>query len=405
MKTHHISIFLTALIFIFLHILGRYSGSAYVWGVDQWRYFPVEWAAVFTIVCLTVLIPFINRKMTALVDIVSKFIGKITSKIWWSLSFGILLFICIELFLNFRVKTHFLGDGYVRMRNLEKLSEFQIKNVLDIYDYVNFNIYSFLHSVIKANPLIPFVLVGVLCGILFVIVSIYLSRQFKESAFLFLLLVFTGTIQLFFGYVEIYAISTLLILLYIYLSIRCLKNEIRFYYPLVVLLAGMVFHASVLFLIPSGLYLVWFHYRDRLLKRKRILIVLSGLLLTTAIFYLVFNGGEHVTAFLTGEHILPINKMQSDIKTAYSLFSFSHFADVFNGYLLAAPVFIFALMLVIVHFKTLVRKIEQRGIFLLTAVLGYSVFTFFINFEIGVFRDWDLFSPAALPMVVFTFLF
>ncbi|MFC1558088.1 tetratricopeptide repeat protein [candidate division KSB1 bacterium] len=404
MKTHNISIFLTALIFIILHIFGKYSNSAYVWGVDQWRYFPAEWTVVFTVVCLVVLIPFINRKMTLFVEAVSGFIGKITSKIWRSLSFGILLFICIELFLNFRVKTHFLGDGYVRMRNLERLSEFQIKNVLDIYDYVNFNIYSFLQSIIKTNSLIPFVLIGVLCGILFVFVSIYLSKQFKQSAFLFLLLVFTGTMQLYFGYVEIYAISTLLVLLYIYLSIRCLKNDVSFYYPLVVLLAGIVFHASVLFLIPSGLYLVWFHHRDRLLQRKRIFIALSGLFLFAAVFYLLFNGREHVTAFLTSEHILPVNKIQSDIKTAYSLFSFSHAADVLNGYLLAAPVFIFTLMLIIVHFKTLVRKIEQKGIFLLTAVLGYSVFTFFINFEIGVFRDWDLFSPAALPLVVFTFL-
>lgn len=404
MKKHYLLLFIAALLFIILHYLGRWSNSPYVWGVDQWRYFSRTWTVTFTIACLVVWIPFINRKIAALFDVIFRLAERIPARLRWISISGIVSFIFLELFLYFRIKTHFLGDGYLRLRNLRKLSEYQVNNVLDVYDYMNFNVYSFFQNIFKVSPLVPFILVSVLCGIGFVITAVYISKQFKNGEYLFLLLVFTGTIQLYFGYVEIYAISTLLVILYFYFSIRCIRGDAGIYYPVLILIIGIAFHFSLLFFVPSLLYLAWSRYGDRLYKSVFGIIMSICLLSGIIILFVIFNAWEFLTAFIKGGHTLKLFRPANDIMSAYSLFSFSHFADVFNGYQLAVPLLLFTLMLVIMNFKILKEKIDPPGIFLLTAIGGYVIFTFFINFEIGIFRDWDLFSQIAIPVVIFTFL-
>jgi len=84
----------------------------------------------------------------------------------------------------------------------------------------------------------------------------------------------------------------------------------------------------------------------------------------------------------------------------YTMFSLAHALDIANQQLLSAPVVWPALILAAVFGWRALPRADVSFRWLMVLALLYLALTLVWNPDYGGQRDWDLFSPAALPATV-----
>ena len=106
---------------------------------------------------------------------------------------------------------------------------------------------------------------SIICGMIFVYMLLtftaQLGRSPLESAVLAGLILTTGSMQLFFGYVENYTLVSLGLLITLFLAWRALHGEIQPVWPVLALSLTNAFHPSTVFLWPGMLLLSWLCWR------------------------------------------------------------------------------------------------------------------------------------------------
>lgn len=83
----------------------------------------------------------------------------------------------------------------------------------------------------------------------------------------------------------------------------------------------------------------------------------------------------------------------------YTMFSWGHLIDMINEQLLTAPAAIPGLLLLLAM-GNIRRQVTPWTRFLLLAAGLYLLFTWTWNPDYGGQRDWDLFSPVAIPLTL-----
>ena len=81
----------------------------------------------------------------------------------------------------------------------------------------------------------------------------------------------------------------------------------------------------------------------------------------------------------------------------YTMFSIGHLIDIVNQQLLVAPMVWPSLILIWLLARQRMPRKDATGRFLLLMAGCYLLVTLVWNADYGGQRDWDLFSPAALP--------
>ncbi len=276
---------------------------------------------------------------------------------------------------------------------------------------------------------------SILSGVGFVYVLFLLAdllgRDLLEKAAVFGLVVTTGSLQLFFGYVENYTIISLGLIVTLYLGVRCLRGETSLTWPSSALAITNAFHPSTIVFWPAMAYLGW-----RVVGRRvrmngsaiwgaRRLREWAKLALPPA---LVFVGlAMFMTAVGHGPGAMLVDDRPGGadgipfvalFRTTtrwqhYTMFSLAHVVDWTNEHFLISP---FGLLLLLVALVTeawrrLIGRLqrddklspgpqrmnEYQGIaaFLSIASFVYLLLTFVWNPDYGGRRDWDLFAPSA----------
>jgi hypothetical protein len=176
--------------------------------------------------------------------------------------------------------------------------------------------------------------------------------------------------QLFFGYIENYSIMTLGILIYAYLGLLRLQDQIALVWPAVALALTNAFHPSTIILTPSLIYLAVaavpieqgnIHSVTNVLKRERWRIDVRSVLSVVLPYTLVFAGvialmslGEHGLDALMGidfpgggdrSWFVPLFEVTTKWQH-YTMFSVGHLVDIVNQQLLVAPIVWPSLMLI-----------------------------------------------------------
>jgi hypothetical protein len=258
-----------------------------------------------------------------------------------------------------------------------------------------------------------YALTSTLCGGLFVYVLLLaahaLGRNGPERAVIFGLVASAGAIQLFFGYVENYTIMSLGILLYLYLGLRCLRGEIGLAWPATALALSNAFHPSTIVLAPSLLYLFWRRAKSGARAGAVAGLALPFVLVALGVLLLLQSGGHGLDA-LTGvdapggmdrRWLVPLWRAETRWEH-YTMFSWGHLRDIANEQLLIAP---FGLPLIAAIVTLKARRTSQADMggllpFLALATGFYLLFTWVWNPDYGGQRDWDLFAPAAWPLML-----
>jgi len=395
------------ILFILLHTLGTFLPVEHFWSVHLWGYFPAWVITILTIMgtgtCLLSLRDDLSMNPFK-IDIFSGRLNYFLIPLGSALPFWLL-----------RERLFFTGDGYLWLRNLETGMKFRTHEPLEYYIHAYF--YDFSKSTLNLSPEISWALISVLCGVIFVCVAMLIAHHTGTSLtkknIIFLSLVSTGSIQLFFGYVETYSILMLFTATSILFAIMSFKNKNFLFLSVFTFSLAVCAHPSVAAFSPAFIYLfiVFFKEKNKWIEK----LLYSGKYIAASALPIVLSlllfqtGGITIRTFIeeySGKsHILPLVLNNESSNIPYSLLSAAHIIDIINEYMLIAPITFFMIFILILK-PGIIRKIfsEKLYLFLFTGSLFYAAFCFAFNMEIGVSRDWDLFSPSAIPVTLLSIL-
>lgn len=210
----------------------------------------------------------------------------------------------------------------------------------------------------------------------------------RKPLYAFLLCISGGFMQLFFGDVENYTLVSAWMMGYFLAAALFLEKKISVVIPAALLAIAMMFHLLAGFLIPSMLYLFFVAWQR---NEKRAVIYAAGIFaFIIALTLLIFH--------LKG---LPISDLWYKSNATgrggkFSMlppFSFDYYADIANLIFLLLPAWI--LILPLLFYKRLM--LDEHNYHLLIASFFMGGFVLLWHAYLGVYQDWNLFAPAALP--------
>jgi hypothetical protein len=268
-----------------------------------------------------------------------------------------------------------------------------------------------------------YAITSVLTGVGFVyslfLLTDSLGRDRLEKATIFGLVITTGSVQLFFGYIENYTLISLGLILTLYLGVRCLRGEISLAWPSLTLSITNAFHPSTAILWPAMGYVAWRvaghqssagastpQRRGRPSEWAKL--ILPPILVFAALSALMASGGHGPGAMLVDDRpggadsipFVPLFQVTTEWQH-YTMFSLAHLLDWANEHFLISPFGLPLLLLALVSRLTRQTSAERPGgdegiiPFVTIASLVYLFLTFVWNPDYGGRKDWDLFAPSA----------
>ena len=366
------------------------------WGFNNISYFSPFSFALFYIICIAICIPVVNKTIISLISRIVDFLHlQKLKKIRWLL-FLIVSALSILVFYFLRIKYDLLGDMDLRIPQTVK-KEYIFTEYLTMYVLHYLDV--FLHDHFKFPPHESFTLHSFLCGVSFVfflfLTADALGKGLFQKSVIFLFSVFFGTMLIFFGYVEIYSIPALSVLVYIYFIILCLQSKVHIIFPAIALLLSLGFHLMNVGLIPSFFLLITQKYFSsatwfKKVKAKHIIIlILCGLP-----FMYVLAPMADLGYYLT---VLKPTPSQPKVMT---LFSFVHFWEFFNAQLLASGTGFF--LILYLTFKAIRGKIIiPPMVWLLSSAAFFMFVIAFVSHLVRGSGDWDIMS---FPSIIYNIL-
>ena len=214
----------------------------------------------------------------------------------------------------------------------------------------------------------------------FVLIADELAQNKTTKILFFLFSVCIGAIQFFFGYVEIYALPALSVLLYFYTGVLYIKRRISVAVPIIILLLAVGLHLLSVGLIPSVITLLF--YQKIVRYKIKIIHFIFLLILATPIVYIA------ASIFDRAHVLIPFTQNNPQLMT---LLSVKHLWEFFNSQMLAGGLG-FALFVVL-----LFKKIKYDNILWFLSIGGLGMlYVVFINRSDRGSGDWDL---CAFPAI------
>lgn len=418
---------LWGLILLTLHLAAPKLPEGTSWSLWPYTFLP-SWLG-WTLALLTgmLIIPAIGQfvlaglRFTIYPSERSLFLGRLTSHTSRSALYALAALFSGLLFWLARLRHLRWGDAYLLSKALSTPNlELRV-----IYNWqAPFTV--FLHQRLwqfVADPLLGwpveyvYATTSILCGMIFVYVLLMFTAQLGrtrvESAILAGLVLTTGSMQLFFGYVENYTIISLGLLITLFLAWRALQGELQPVWPVLALSLTNAFHPSTVFLWPGMLLLSWLCWRQGRVSEVGVVwqTVLPPLLVGGSVLALMESGGHGIAALLgpdrpgggDGVWFVPLFKIDPQWRKyqPYTMFSVAHLLDWLNLHLLISPFGLPLLAMILVAVQryrlTLFDQPPDRdyGRFLALTAAMYVLLTWVWNPDYGGRKDWDLFAPSA----------
>jgi hypothetical protein len=403
-------------IIILAHALTMYVAPAFMWGVHFYHFYPAWIGWVLALLSLTLLIPVVGEyvylRLEALAQKINRpFVGWGENKV-----FSLLSLLSIPLFWLFRTKLHLLGDGMFRISDLPQ-GKIHLQEWLDAFIHLIF--YRGMLKLFPSwTPEFTYSVISVLCGGLFVFLTLKLSSLLGKSSFgkifIFSFLITLGSVQLFFGYVESYSILQVVILAYIFFSARYLLGKSNLIPALLLLMISVGLHTTSLIFAPSFIYLLLkknsragkIHTEEGSKTKPSLnaLTVIALILSSVIILFWVQRVATGLEKTGKGIFILPlVNKANYP----FGLFSLAHLSEFANQLLLLSPLGI-SLMVLFLLFRIRfgksflgqsphpkhIPRVDGLLNFLILAVIFGLIYLFVFNFTLGS-ADWDLRCSSA----------
>jgi tetratricopeptide (TPR) repeat protein len=277
-----------------------------------------------------------------------------------------------------------LGDSF-RLVNADDLM-----TLSSPAEYLTLHTYQFLRTMLGSN-MIAYRVIAVLTGLAFAWVAIMFSRvifeRLAERIVSIVVILGLANVQFFLGYIENYAIMTVLLSLFLLTGWSSANSRKRLWLPAIALLAASAFHLSAAFLIPGLVFLFWKSYPPRRKLVCRLMAI--GVVAASASAAILFHSTSGVSDIFA--------PLQSAEGNPYSILSLQHITDIGNLILLTSPAAAVLLIsaLAAPRWRALYR---DRGIqFLFFGLIGSLTMLIAVDPKLGAARDWDLMSLFGIP--------
>lgn len=320
----------------------------------------------------------------------------------------------VFLFYQLRAATTLLGDGQLLLKSFEVGHKGVNQTVLmrSVHsivtsDFISAGTTLLFYGVMKlvAGPLgrpvaDALAMLPCLIGGVYVFFVLRFVRDLPASntlrTWLLVLSIFTVALQLFFGYIENYFLILLLLTLYVAAALRVLHNRAGMWIPAVLLLVAAYAHVQSLVFLPSLIYLLAWRYSGR---NDR----LAGNLFVPVLLIVTIAGALVARALeIPGDFYLPLTENDD----SYGIVSPGHLFDMLNEAFMLVPILPF----VVVAWWAGRRapagdtgdgwfNTPREWQFVAMMLVTCLVYMTFFKPEIGMARDWDLFSMTAIALV------
>lgn len=311
------------------------------------------------------------------------------------------------LFFWFRVETYFLGDGYTCISIFEHEQGFILKFTEYLSTYFIRSIQSIVGEYSKETSLLSFRFLSFFSGFLTVFITIrIIAILFKKSSVRILslfTLVFSGSILLYFGYVEFYPILWVFVSLYLFFALRLLETGKGLTWVIICFILSLGMHLQAFYLIGGFAVLVLFrfHPNKQITKLPSNTYIILGFLFSVGLGFLFYN---IITHFEIALLFLPLFEGRSRTP-GYAVFSVEHLFDISNLILLMFPGILILIAKVIFGKKDLNWKGDWKFWFFVMSSAGSVLFLLLVEPYIGMARDWDLMSLTLLfPIFLLLYL-
>lgn len=405
-------IVLTALAATFLLVaIAAFLPQARLWGINHLAYYPVPLRLVLLLLMALSFVPWMARWLARGSMRTVEFVRERRRLRVLALIIGPLLSLAV--FWSFQSSTRVLGDGQVIANNLEvpyrgdSTMVVPTLKAIALQDRIapGATMLFYLAGVarlrtvggepVEAQQMVSCVLGGLL---VLLILAVIVRGPGPPLVALWLLVcaLSSGAMELFFGYVENYAPLLVLGALYASCGLRRLGGGGGMLGVTVAFIAAAYAHVSGVLLAPSMAMLLWFVWRKKASARSANRVTLSLLALT------VIATAVAALTPLGGRFFVPLHGTEY----TYGFFSTTRWADIGNELLLLMPL---SLVFAAMGFALLVERpratpgqnTSGRSTWHFVALITVPqlLYILFFNPEIGMGRDWDLFTSAVIGLV------
>jgi tetratricopeptide (TPR) repeat protein len=400
-------IFWSCLVVIGLHIYGALAPNSTNWGFHFLGFYPLGIQLIGTALFCALM----TLKGQNLVFSLFQRLSRFNSRGFFS--FILILAVLgatAQVLWSARERTFFLGDGYLILRTLPNI--IQLKEVASAFrnePFAGWVVWRLYHALVQFGIAQPELLAYQVCSILFGVGTVVMVVRFAslvckitlDKVLVGAFILSSGFIQLFFGYVELYAPSVFALFLYFTLALLYLQERVS------IIPVGAAFglltsiHLGMQCLAPSFAFLLIHEMR-----RGRFVVSLFSGLLSIAVFSasLLVTGYTWTTFWSNVSaggkpHFLSLS-MSGNIWQPYSLFSLEHFLDLVNLVLLVSPLLVASIILLGPRIYSRESWNYPEWVFLFIASVSSLLFLFAVNSDLGVSRDWDLLGTLTIPSIL-----
>jgi hypothetical protein len=390
-------------VMLLLRLVPLVFPNARMWGFNHLMFLPQAYTAAFIVLAIIAMsLPFLSSAMSLGSGLSIRFSRLFYESPRKYIYRGIVAGGWGAIFILFAMPTHFLGDGYLQLRNLatqsgiiHKWSEAGITLILE-------QIQVFLGAKDLTTARTAYQLVSFLSGIIsicfFFLIASEISADRSVRVLAFLTAFFSGTLLLFFGYVETYPLLWIFMTGYIYFALRRLNGKGGLIAAGLFLALGIFIHLQMAVLIPSYIFLIFAEGKGYAVYRRYRYAILS-------IFFLlaIISISAIIWKLETDLHFRSIFLPLLRGKPAYpeyGLISLPHLIDILNLVMLISPAIAFMIAFSIGNPATYLKG--KGRIFLAFVSLPYLLFLLAVDPQLAMPRDWDLFSLSLFgPALLF----
>ncbi len=273
---------------------------------------------------------------------------------------------------------------------------------------VNFFGLNLLRNVHSTDVTLLFRTLGIIALVLTLVALYYFFSLQKYSIvekFLFTCFtLFTASSLYFFGYIELYTIFSLTVLLFIISGWLAIERKVS------VFIVGIAFALMLGFHFASGVFgigfLVLLYYGMQQKKSAAIrTALLSIVIFFGALFALQYSFQEFISRFSQREGGFFLSFFEAKEGYNYTVFSLPHCIDILNEILLVAPVSFAIVFFTFVFYWKEIDKREPVFVFLSILTVCGLAFVSVGNFELGYMRDWDTAAQFFIPLHILALYF
>lgn len=385
-----------------------------MWGINHLAFYPKPILFLALAVIAVSYLPVTGRFVIRLSGRACNFTGGKKAAAAVMLAFAAFL-----LFWAFDSSTLILGDGRYIANNIENALKADFRTFLGYFTQVDrfypgtealyLSVSRIFSSAFGAGPLAGVKILSGVFGVLFVLLFVpeivrYGPSPQQESAVIAIIFLLSGSLQFFFGYVEMYAPLLFFTFLYFFLARRVITEGTTAWGAAVCVAVAAAMHVLGLILVPSLCFLlIWVALRRRLSARLVIAYLIISLATITAPIV-----ASHIDAF--ERFVLPLTGGGD----TYGILSGAHLIDIANELLLLFPgIIVLGTLAVVMTARRIFRSkhgvIQQLrsdvpGTFLSELLFCAMLFVpailalFVITPELGMARDWDLFAVCLVGL-------